>query len=103
MKLSEQQAAIMGAILGISNAGKDVLFTGHNVEFPPAKMATFTNSSCESIAWSVVGTFAENDAMVLPFIEEALSWENRLKRMTIEKIRATWPTYSAHMDAIGAK
>jgi hypothetical protein len=95
-KPTPKQLAIMAAVLGISNCGQDSLFRGSNALIKPENMKLYIkdNDSVETIAWSFCNLFCETEEMAEYHIREVKSWVKILRRMSVEKIKSTWPDYA---------
>lgn len=103
-KMTSRQLAVMSAILGVSNAGQDLLFRGRFPTFTVDRITklygTGEESSAESIAWHFCETFCETEDMAKGFIDEVKSWVKKLKKMSAEEVKKTWPYYASYLIAL---
>ena len=99
MKLNNKQRAIMAAILGISNAGMDMIFLGRDPQVTPAdavKLYRQKDVTVEDAVYAFGQSFFESEAMAEMFIAEAKSWYKQLK--TEDDVRPY--RYDAFLDAL---
>jgi hypothetical protein len=117
-KLDPLANALMAAIMGVSNLGQDHFFKtsrpgayGHD-QYTPEKLAkaydhykkvTYIHTPreyCAALVDGIAGSLLESEAMQRSFHQEAWSWIPKLKRMSAEKIKTTWPDYAGYVDAL---
>jgi hypothetical protein len=102
-KLTKNQLALMSAILGVSNAGSDHLFEGHRADWTVDRIknrygAASRILTVDGVTTNLVAGLCENEEMLDMFVEEARSWVDRLRPMTVEKIKSTWPRYADYVE-----
>lgn len=104
-RLTNNQLALMSAILGVSNAGQDTLFEGRHVQHTPESLKfryehSRRSLTVESVTTDLVGGICESDEMLDMFLEETKSWVSKLKPMSVEKIKSTWTRYAAFVECV---
>lgn len=103
-KLTDNQANLMAAVLGVSNAGKDDLFLRSRDPTLTVDLAKRLYGNprrpldAEDIAWTFCGWFAESEEMAEIFIDEVRDWLPRVRKMTREKVAKTWPEYAPYLE-----
>lgn len=108
-KLAGTKLYVMAAVLGVSNAGSDHLFSargGPRAEFLPCDASELTRSQyCRSVddaTTTIVRNLCENDEMLEMFQQETRSWVKKLKGKTAAEIKKDYSDYSSYVDAVFA-
>lgn len=105
VRLTPNQLALMAAILGVSNSGSDHLFEGHNKQFTPDSLRLrYADKKrpldVDGIVVDLVSGLCENDSMLENFQDEARSWVDVLRPLSIAQVKNTWKRYAEFVDVV---
>lgn len=105
VRLTPNQLALMGAILGVSNSGSDHLFEGNDKKFTPEILRRQYADrkrplDVDGVVNDLVSGLCENDDMLENFQDEARGWVDTLRPMSVNQVRNTWKRYADFIDVV---
>ena len=104
-KITDSQAFVLAAILGVSNAGSDHLFENEGkrpATFLPSDAADLARSthSLDDAVCSIVSGLCENEEMLDMFVAEAKSWLKRFKGKSVAVATKNTGRYTNYAKAV---
>jgi len=99
-KMTDQQRAVVAALLGVSNAGQDMLFRGRHPSFTPEKIKKMLGASVDSVTYNFVSGLCEDEAMLDMFVSEAKSWYKNLRNHSLADLKRVHKDYVPFFEAL---